>query len=159
MLKTPRTHRNMFWEHLTLPNIGNSRIDLQISTLGITIGPQNLPFRPPVSQETFWISDSCFWIFDDQELRLVLSNYDYDFPTPSAWWQQSLRREVFEKETFPFDFFYKTRKLQQLLFFFVILCTHNYRFSRKLAPFGSQQGPFWESTGITSNLAGFIENY
>ena len=46
----------MFWEHLTLPNIGNSLFQLQISTLGTTIRPRNLPFCPPVSQETFWIS-------------------------------------------------------------------------------------------------------
>ena len=49
-----RIHRNMFWDHLTLANIGNSIFDLQISTLGTTIGPQNLPFRPGISQETFW---------------------------------------------------------------------------------------------------------
>ena len=34
-----RIHRNMFSEHLTLANIGNSLFDLQISTLGLTIHP------------------------------------------------------------------------------------------------------------------------
>ena len=48
-----RIDGNMFFEHLTLANIGMSIFDLQISTLGTTIGPQNLTFRPGVSQETF----------------------------------------------------------------------------------------------------------
>ena len=48
-----RIDRKMFFEHLTLANIGMSIFDLQISTLGTTIRPQNLPFRPGVSQETF----------------------------------------------------------------------------------------------------------
>ena len=48
-----RIDRNMFFEPLTLANIGMSIFDLQISTLGTTIGPQNLPFCPGVSQETF----------------------------------------------------------------------------------------------------------
>ena len=48
-----RIDRNMFFEHLTLTNIGMSIFDLQISTLGTTIRPQNLPFCPGVSQETF----------------------------------------------------------------------------------------------------------
>ena len=48
-----RIDRNMFSDHLTLANIGMSIFDLQISTLGTTIRPQNLPFRPGISQETF----------------------------------------------------------------------------------------------------------
>ena len=64
MPKTPRIHRNMFWDHLTLPNIENSISDHQISTLGTTIGPRNLPFRPGFPQETFWILVSGFWILD-----------------------------------------------------------------------------------------------
>ena len=59
-----RIYRNIFWDHLSLANIGNSLFDLQISILGTTIRPRNLPFRPGVSQETFWILDSCFWILD-----------------------------------------------------------------------------------------------
>ena len=39
-----RIHRNMFSEHLTLPNIGSSISDSQISTLGTTIDPPNLFF-------------------------------------------------------------------------------------------------------------------
>ena len=50
---TLRIDRNMFFEHSTLANIGISISDLQISTLGMAIGPQNLPFRPGISQETF----------------------------------------------------------------------------------------------------------
>ena len=45
------------WDHLTVPNIGNSISDLQISTLGTTIGLQNLPFRAGFPQETFWVID------------------------------------------------------------------------------------------------------
>ena len=59
-----RIDRNMFFEHLTLLNIGMSISDLQISTLGTTIGAQNPPLRPGVPQETFWILDSCFRILD-----------------------------------------------------------------------------------------------
>ena len=68
-----RIHGKMFFEHLTLANIGNSIFDLQISFLGTTIRPQNLPLRPGVSQLTFgsWILasgsrilDSGSWIFD-----------------------------------------------------------------------------------------------
>ena len=68
-----RIDRKMFFEHSTLANIEISIFDLQISTLGRTIGPQNLPFRPGVSQLTFgswilasgsWILDSGSWIFD-----------------------------------------------------------------------------------------------
>ena len=64
MQSTLRIHRNTFWDHLTLPNIGNCSFDLQNSTLGTTIGPRNLPFRPGFPPETFWILDSCFWILD-----------------------------------------------------------------------------------------------
>ena len=77
---TLRIHRNMFWDHLTLPNIGNSLFE--ISTLGMIIGPWNLLFRPGVSQETFGILDSCFHVLD---LGLWIVNYElwimnYD------WW-------------------------------------------------------------------------
>ena len=65
-----RIHRNMFWDHLTLPNIGNSISNLQISTLGTTIGPQNLPFRPGFSQETFWILD--YWLFIDNYSSIII---------------------------------------------------------------------------------------
>ena len=87
---TLRIHRNMFWDHLTLPNIGNSLFQLQISTLGPTIGPQNPPLRPGVSQETFWILDSCFrildscfWILDsgiwivNYEWWIMIDDYDW----------------------------------------------------------------------------------
>ena len=61
---TLRIDRNMFSDHLTLPNIGNLLFQLQISTLGTTIGPRILPLRPGVSQETFgsWILASGSWI-------------------------------------------------------------------------------------------------
>ena len=75
---TLRIDRNMFSEHLTLPNIGNSIFDFQ--TLSTRICPQKLPLRPGVSQLTFgswilasgsrildsgsWIFDSGSWIFD-----------------------------------------------------------------------------------------------
>ena len=78
----------MIWDHMTLPSIGNSLFQLQISSLGTTIGPRNLSFRPPVSQETFWILESCFrilescfrildlalWIVNSQ---LWIMNYDW----------------------------------------------------------------------------------
>ena len=59
-----RIDRNMFFEHLTLANIGMSISDLQISTLGTRIRPQNLPLRPGVPQVTFgsWILASGSWI-------------------------------------------------------------------------------------------------
>ena len=50
---TMRTHCGELWEHLTLPNIGNSTIQLQISTQCTTIGPRNPPVRPGMPQETF----------------------------------------------------------------------------------------------------------
>ena len=66
------------WEHvlghLTLANIGISIFDLQISTLGTTIRPQNLPFRPGVSQETFR--------FFRIDYRFLIN--DYDLPTISG---------------------------------------------------------------------------
>ena len=92
---TLRIHRNMFWDHLTLPNIGNSLFQLQISTLGTTIGAQNLPLRPGVAQVTFgswilasgsWILDSGSWIVNYElwimncELWLMIMIDDYD------WW-------------------------------------------------------------------------
>ena len=52
MLKTLRKHRNMFWDHLTLQNIGNSMIHSQISIRSTIIGAQNLPFRPGFPQQT-----------------------------------------------------------------------------------------------------------
>ena len=97
MPKTPWIHRNVFWDHLTLPNIGNSISDLQISTL--TIGPKNLPSRPGVPQETFWILGILglgFWIMN-YEFRIVSSglwilNYELSLMKPmpiftpaSAW--------------------------------------------------------------------------
>ena len=61
---TLRIDRKMFFEHSTLANIEISIFDLQISTLGRTIGPQKLPLRPGVSQLTFgsWILASGSWI-------------------------------------------------------------------------------------------------
>ena len=55
MPNTIRIRFDEVWEHLTLPNIGNCIIQFQMSTLGTTIGHQNLPFRPGFPQETFWI--------------------------------------------------------------------------------------------------------
>ena len=68
MPNTIRLRCDEVLEHLTLPNIGNSISDLQISTLGTTIRPQNLPLRPGVPQETFgsWILAPGSWILDYQ---------------------------------------------------------------------------------------------
>ena len=98
MLRTPRTHRNMFWDHLTLPNIGNSRIDLQISTLSTRIGTQNLPFRSGVSQETFgswifasgsWILASGSWILDSRlwivNCALLIVKYELLIVSCELW--------------------------------------------------------------------------
>ena len=87
----------MFWDHLTLLNIGNSLFDLQISTLGTRIRPRNLPLRPGVPQLTFgswilssgsrildsgsWIFDSGLWIVNSQlwivNSQLWIVNYDW----------------------------------------------------------------------------------
>ena len=103
-----RIDRTMFSDHLTLANIGMSIFDLQISTLGTTIGPQNLLFCPGVSQETFW--------FLRIDYRLSIN--DFDLPTPSAWWKQSLRRVDFSKKT-PFLFwnFLQNTKTAKTVFF------------------------------------------
>ena len=45
MPKTIRTHCDEFWEHLTLPNIGNSIIIFQISTLSTRTGLKTLVRR------------------------------------------------------------------------------------------------------------------
>ena len=51
MPETIRTRCYEFWDHLTLPNIGNPTIHFQSSIQCTTIGPQNLPFRPGLAQE------------------------------------------------------------------------------------------------------------
>ena len=107
---TLRIYRNMFWDHLTLANIGNSISDLQISTLGTTIGPQNLHFRPGISQETFRISQH-----------------------PPLGGSKASGGKFLKKHTFLMFLFLQNTKTAKTDFF-VILRTHNHRFSRKLAP-------------------------
>ena len=64
MPKTTRIHRNMFWDHLTLPSIGVSIFELQISirqlVLKISLFVQESLRRP----FGFWILASGSWILD-----------------------------------------------------------------------------------------------
>ena len=78
---TLRIHRKMFFEHSTLANIEISIFDLQISTLGRTIGPQKLPLRPGVSQLTFgsWILASGSWILASGSWILDSGSWIFDF--------------------------------------------------------------------------------
>ena len=144
-----RIHRNMFWDHLTLPNIGNSIFDFQISTLGTTIGSRNLPFLSrslsgDLRDSGFLLLDLGFLLLD---LGLWIVNYDWwlwlmirihDYDLWSLWSPNTLRLVVAKPPAGSFRTkrnvtFYKTRKLQKL-FFFVILRTLNHRFSPKPAP-------------------------
>ena len=122
---TLRIDRNMFWDHLILANIRISIFDLQISTLGTTIRPQNLPFRPGISQETFWflridyrlsIIDYWLLIIDYRssiiDYRLLIIDYRLTFLNiRRCVFRQSLRRVKFSKKknTFFWFFLQKTK--------------------------------------------------
>ena len=155
-----RIHRNMFSDHLTLANIGISIFDLQISTLGRTIGCQNHPFCPGVSQLTFgswilasgswnldsgsWIFDSGLWIVNSQlwimnyELWIMIDDYDWwlwmMIMLDDWWlWYPNIRRCVFRQSLRRVDFSKKTP-----LFFLKLFTEHenckNWFFLWKVVP-------------------------
>ena len=61
-----RTRCDNFWDHLILLNIRNSRIQLQISTLGTITGPKKPSFSSTVSSGDLFISS-----FDISQSYLV----------------------------------------------------------------------------------------